>query len=271
MGEPRHPRAVGGSAGTRQGSARVVHQLLRSSIKSGVLKPGDPLREEQLIADHHSTRTAVRAALQMLADEGLVSRQRRVGTVVRGKPVQIMMHDVIAAGTRSPIEYRMVNDSLVPCTGLIRERLQTTVEQVRMVEYVLSLGGRPIGTLVAFQVDPAAHSPVHDPDMDDIASTFAAIFGVPFGRMDCWVDAVAADEPTARMLDVHQGAVLLVRDQILVDADGNVQEFACAHYRADLVSFYSAPGRPGAGGVREGADAAGTQADRAPGGSPDGS
>ena len=109
----RHPRSVGGSAGSRQKSTRIVHQLLRSSIKSGVLQTGDMLSEEHLITNLDSTRSSIRTALQMLADEGLVSRQRKMGTVVRSRPVQLRMHDVIATGSSTPIEYERINEHTI--------------------------------------------------------------------------------------------------------------------------------------------------------------
>jgi GntR family transcriptional regulator len=234
----RHPRAAGGSAGNRQRSARVVHQLLRSSIKSGVLKVGDLLSEDDLIQHLESTRTSVRAALQMLADEGLVSRRRRTGTVVQAKAIQIQMHDIVTTGRSSAIEYRQINDQQIPATGLIKERLRTDQDRVRMVEYLLKVGEVAIGTLVAFQ-DPNAKSLLHYRDIAEIADTFRSVYGVPFGRMDCWIDAVAADKRTACMLGVPVGGILLVRDQVLSDSNGHIHEFAYAHYRADKVSFRS--------------------------------
>lgn len=238
---PRHPRSVGGSAGSRQKSTRVVHQLLRSSIKSGVLRTGDLLSEEHLITNLDSTRSSIRTALQMLADEGLVSRQRKMGTVVQSRPVQLRMHDVIATGSTTPIEYERINEHTIPTAGLIRERLKTEQERVRMLEFIMRVDEVPIGTLTAFQVDPGALAPVHLEAAASISEVFEAEYGAPFGKMDCWIDAVPADERTARMLGVPSNSILLVRDQVLTDADGLVHEFGYAHYRADMVSFYSSP------------------------------
>ena len=237
----RHPRSVGGSAGSRQKSTRIVHQLLRSSIKSGVLQTGDMLSAEHLITTLDSTRSSIRTALQMLADEGLVSRQRKMGTVVRSRPVQLRMHDVIATGSSTPIEYERINEHTIPTTGLIRERLETELERVRMLEFIMRVDGTPIGTLTAFQIDPNALAPVHLEAAASISEVFEAEYDAPFGKMDCWIDAVPADERTARMLNVPTNAILLVRDQVLMDAHGYVHEFGYAHYRADMVSFYSSP------------------------------
>jgi GntR family transcriptional regulator len=75
--------------------------------------------------------------------------------------------------------------------------------------------------------------------MDRIAPIFELQYDKKFGRMDTWIDAVVADVSTARTLEIDPGSILLVRDQILADIDGNIHEFAYAHYRADMVSFRS--------------------------------
>lgn len=235
----RHPRAVGGSAGTRQRSARVVHQLLRSSIKSGILHHGESLSEESLVEHLHTTRSSVRFALQMLADEGLVTRQRRVGTVVDGKPIQIPMQDVVDEAVSGPLDYRLIGDHTFPAHVLIRSRMPTEQKQVRMIEYVISSGDVAIGTLVAFQISPHLQMFEHKVKIANIATTFEEIYGQPFGRMETCIDAVNADDATAALLGIPPGSQMLVRDQVLSDAEGTIHEFAYAHYRADLVSFRS--------------------------------
>ena len=235
----RHPRSVGGSYSDRHRSARVVHQLIRSAIKVGLLREGVALSEDSLVEHLHTTRASVRFALNLLSEEGLVTRQRRIGTLVRGKPIQIPVADVVDATTSGPLEYRLISDDSFPAHGLIRSRMPTDRDKLRKIEYVISSAGTPIGVLVAFQVDPHANTFVHNPDVADIATTFEAIYGCRFGRMETWIDAVEADPPTAALLGVPPGAQLLVRDQVLSDEDGLIHEFAYAHYRADLVSFHS--------------------------------
>jgi DNA-binding GntR family transcriptional regulator len=50
-----------------------VFELLRERILSGQYPPGAPLRQEQLAAELHVSRTPLREALRMLESEGLVS------------------------------------------------------------------------------------------------------------------------------------------------------------------------------------------------------
>ncbi|WP_058854549.1 GntR family transcriptional regulator [Nocardia jinanensis] len=79
-----------------------MRQLLRSSIESGILPEGAQLNEDALIEYLDSTRASVRSAVQMLSEEGLVARRRRLGTVVHSAPVQLPIQHCRTAPCRSP-------------------------------------------------------------------------------------------------------------------------------------------------------------------------
>ncbi len=67
----------------RRGSARqVVHDVLRRRVLSLELPPGAPLSESELAAELGVSRTPVREALILLADEGLVEVVPQAGTRV---------------------------------------------------------------------------------------------------------------------------------------------------------------------------------------------
>jgi DNA-binding transcriptional regulator YhcF (GntR family) len=58
-------------------------QFLRELIRSGQLAPGDRVPSEpQLARDHAVSRDTAQRALAMLADEGLITRRRGVGSIV---------------------------------------------------------------------------------------------------------------------------------------------------------------------------------------------
>ncbi len=58
-------------------------QLLRELIRSGQLAPGDRVPSEpQLARDHAVSRDTAQRALAMLAEEGLITRRRGVGSIV---------------------------------------------------------------------------------------------------------------------------------------------------------------------------------------------
>jgi DNA-binding transcriptional regulator YhcF (GntR family) len=58
-------------------------QLLRELIRSGQLAPGDRVPSEpQLARDHSVSRDTAQRARAMLAEEGLITRRRGVGSIV---------------------------------------------------------------------------------------------------------------------------------------------------------------------------------------------
>src|SRR5258706_2217566 len=58
-------------------------QALRELIRVGQLRPGDKVPSEpQLAREHQVSRDTAQRALAMLADEGLITRRRGVGSIV---------------------------------------------------------------------------------------------------------------------------------------------------------------------------------------------
>ncbi len=58
-------------------------QALRELIRAGQLRPGDKVPSEpQLAREHQVSRDTAQRVLAMLADEGLITRRRGVGSIV---------------------------------------------------------------------------------------------------------------------------------------------------------------------------------------------
>lgn len=77
----------------RVGASRAVYEWVVAAIRSGRLRPGDPLREEQLARQLRCSRTPVREALQRLRAEGYLERGRRRGLAV-SEPTQEELVDL---------------------------------------------------------------------------------------------------------------------------------------------------------------------------------
>lgn len=86
---------------------RQLADLLRTQIKSGELAPGDLLPAEDYLAQTHGlSRTAIRRAIELLLNEGLVSKSKGRRTQVREERqrevVQLDAGDTV--NTRMPTE-----------------------------------------------------------------------------------------------------------------------------------------------------------------------
>jgi GntR family transcriptional regulator len=74
-------------------------QLLRELIRSGDLVPGDRVPSEPQLARKYSvSRDTAQRALAMLADEGLITRRRGVGSIVAS--VELVTEVTARPGTR---------------------------------------------------------------------------------------------------------------------------------------------------------------------------
>lgn len=233
----QHPRSAGGTAGLRQTSARRVKDLLRSEVRSGLAGRDAQFVEDYLVSALAASRTAVREALQMLAQEGLVSRERRNGTTVTRGVAQFPLDDILESGGER-VGVERLDQRSVPSTPLLRGKLQTTDEELGVVEHLFSTPDGPIGVRVAYY-KLAYSQPESWAECPDLRWAFASVFGSPLGRIDSVIEAGASEPKTSRLLGIPEGSPVLVREQLLVDADGVPQEFTFAHYRADRVSFSS--------------------------------
>jgi len=240
----QHPRSAGGTAGLRQTSTRRVKDLLRSEVRAGLVGRDAQLVEDYLVQALAASRTAVREALQMLAQEGLVSRERRNGTTVTRGVAQFPLDDILESGGEKVSVQRLEQRS-VPSTPLLRNKLETQDEQVGVVEHLFSTADGPIGVRVAYyklqytQPEGWAECP-------DLRLAFQSVFGRPLDRIDSVIEAGVSEPKTSKLLGIPEGSPVLIREQLLVDDEGVPQEFTFAHYRADRVSFSSsASSRPG--------------------------
>jgi len=226
----------------RQTSPRRVHDLVRASIRSGELKPGDRLDEFTLIRELATSRNAVREALQMLADEGLVTRAPREGTTVVGRMIQLPLNDFVVPGS-DEIAIRKLNDRIVPSTPQIRARLQTDASEVGVVEQLFTHLGEPIGVWIDYY-----RADVVQPDrwekLPGISTTFELIYGVPLGHISTTVEALPCEARTMRLLGLTEPLPMLVKEHIFYDQDGTPRDLSYSHYRADRVSF-TIESRPG--------------------------
>jgi GntR family transcriptional regulator len=229
-------QALRASAEILQTSPRRVHNLIRTAIRDGMLRQDDRLVEDYLIRELGSSRNAVREGLQLLATEGLVSREPRAGTTVIGNVVRIPINDVLSVAAPEEVAIVRLDDRQVPSNELIRSRLRTDAVRVGMIEHLFLFEGQPIGIRVAYY-----HAHVRQPEgwdqCPDLQTAFLAVFGLPMGAVVSTVEAVPFDTRTSRILGVPVGTPSLVKEQILYDCAGTPQEFTYAHYRADRVSF----------------------------------
>ncbi|MBS9373051.1 GntR family transcriptional regulator [Rhodococcus sp. B50] len=219
---------------------RRAYGLIRSLIRSGFLVDDEQLVEDRLVKTMGIPRARVREALQQLAADGLVERRRRTGTRVRQEYFQVPVDDILPWHTPPGFAVRQTDNRVVPSGPSIRTRLGTHDTRVGLVEHVFehvtSTGVEPLGVRMAYYREQYEQPKVWQ-RCPSLADAFALVYGVPLGKVDTVIDAVACDTDTARVLGLREGSPVLMREQLLRDVEGTVQEYTFSYYRADRVSF----------------------------------
>ncbi|MEN2976814.1 GntR family transcriptional regulator (plasmid) [Tistrella bauzanensis] len=226
----RHPADGAGHDGTlgREGPTPLYHRLyviFREKILGGELRDGDILPSEHDIArDYGVSRITAKRALDDLAGEGLVNRQRGRGTMVthhyRPAPIRAPLDGLIATiqniGARSGM--RLVSLARVPASPAIADEL-TLAPGTELVaaERVRAADGKPFAllsthTLPAAAAGFTAASLAHRPRMGMFED---AGFRVEAARQK--LSAQLADDRLAQLLDVAPGAALLRLTRTLYD------------------------------------------------------
>ena len=223
-------------AALQQTSPRRVHDLVRAAIRSGELGPGDRLEEVVLMRDLATSRNAVREALQLLADEGLVTRAPREGTIVVRSVLELPLDDLIPPTDSADIAIHRLNERRVPSTALIRDRLQTTAAEVGVIEQLFTFQGEPIGVWIDYYEADVVQPESWD-SCPDLRTAFEHIYGTPLGWVETTIEARPCEPRTMRLLGLDERLPMLVKEHVMFDADGVPRDLSYSHYRADRVSF----------------------------------
>lgn len=210
------------SAGTvRQRSPLRLHGLIRSGIRLGLLSSREQLVENHLVDVYSTSRNAVREAMSVLADEGLVARSPGRGTVVVGRIHELAMDD-FSREQDSDHEYVsiLIEQARVPVTPLLRQRLRTDGPSVWLAEWLTLRDGEPLCIGTRYSLGCRMRELGTDASAPDLPVRFRSAYGRELGQIRTTVESLTCDERTGRVLGVEPGSPLLLRERLLLDSDG---------------------------------------------------
>jgi len=222
-----------------------VEKHLRDRIRSGKLKPGDPVPpESQLVQQFNISRMTVRQALSRLVFEGLIERQQGRGSFVARprleytKALLTFEEEMRARG--AAITYRVLHCGVEPAEGKVAEALGlpegtsvVVLKRVRLVD------GEPVGYEVRYV--PRKIGETLTPDEirgEALVPALERILGRPRTRQTVCVTASTVRPDEARILGVKTGTALLVRENTwYMDPDGPIQ-FGKTIFRGDRYQMF---------------------------------
>lgn len=228
-----------------QTSPRRALDLLRTGIRAGVVD--QQLIEDVLVRSLWTSRNAVRSALQILADEGLVSRQRRFGTNVIRRVALVPMEELMPPPAdrtdQGRVSVQRVECRLVPTSPIVAHRLETSRDSVILTEQVTFIDEEPVALRTSYLVTDLppdlVENRLNDIDSRHIpsATAFEEFFGVRLGSVESTVEAISGQPDTCQVLGIPATAPVLFRDSVHSDIGGTPRLLVHTHYRGDRVAL----------------------------------
>lgn len=221
------------------------HQQLREILEelcTTQLQPGDMLPGERVLEEEYGvSRITVRRAIGDLVASGRLKRARGKGTFVAHSPLVSRLHlasfSAEMAAQNLAASSKILSSSRGPAPDDISDFFGTERGTQHITLKRLRLGnGRP------YAIDNGWYNSVFTPDLlendvyNSVYSILDRVYGVPVTQAEQTVTAVAADEETAKLLDVTPGSPLLriLRQSV---SGGKPVEWCVSLYRTDRYSL----------------------------------
>ncbi|MEM9579650.1 MAG: GntR family transcriptional regulator [Pseudomonadota bacterium] len=196
-----------------------IRDQIRERILDSTYRPGDKLpRDHDIAAELECARSTVQRAMRSLADDGIVERKRKGGTIVKPDPVTRAVLNIPIA--RIEIENRgfdyrhhLISQDIGAAPPAIAA--QFGLSQASPVAHVVALhmaAGRPFvleDRWISLDTVPEFRSV-------DLAETSANEWLVrhrPYSRCDVQIHATAIDADDAQLMGVAPGAAMLVLER----------------------------------------------------------
>lgn len=218
-----------------------LSQQIEAAIEDGVLRPGDRIDTELVLAEKHGlSRPTVRQGIQELVNKGLLVRRRGVGTqVVHGQVRRQLgltsLFDDLSRGKRRPATDVLTYASVAATSDVAAALRVTKGDEVRYLERVRFDGKEPLAHMRNW-----LPCDVLGPDADFTTTGLYEHLrsaGVHLRTARQRIGATSALAGEARLLGVRKGAPLLTMERTAFDDSGRPVEFAVHAYRADSYSF----------------------------------
>lgn len=225
-----------------EGEVRRLRDILRCNVMSGCYPEGVLPSEAELMTAHGARRSAVREALAMLRDEGVVDRVQGIGTYALCEP-RVAAIAGLHGTDRNAILVQdrptVITRSVMPAADVVAERLGIAVgEPVMCIDYVGRVDGQVVGIATNYMAYPEAQKIEHVPFTSDFY-TLMTDAGVPLAGSEWILSAVNADAHVARLLELEPGAAVMHGEELIWDADGRIYDFALCYMRTDRFQFSS--------------------------------
>jgi GntR family transcriptional regulator len=234
---------------SRDADAPLYRQLTRwleAEMAAGRLGPGERLPSEHtLVRRFGVSRSVVRVALAELGKAGLIFSRHGAGSFV--SPGKIDKPIATLTSWRSSIrgaggepQARMIASEVVAASTVVAEKLGLPAgAKVLRIERVGQLEDEPAILMQTF-LPYARFRRLAGADFSDgsLYEALERLCGVRMTRSESFIEAATASEAEARLLAVKPGALLLIIEGVVFDAEDRPVEYARILHRNDRFRFF---------------------------------
>lgn len=219
-----------------------VYLVLRQEIEDGVYSDTGPMQGDVALADRFDvSRITIRKAMDRLAAEGLVERQRGRGTFARtrgGQPSPVTaslsgnIENLLALGLQTDVNLVEFTYAVAPhhvCAAMDLPAKTTMQRAVR----VRSLDGVPFSHLTTWLPERIGRSFGPEEMRQTALLCLIERAGHPIASARQSISAKLATPEVARLLRIEPGEALLAVRRIVYDKSGTAVEHISGLYRPD--------------------------------------
>ncbi len=220
----------------------MVADVLRHHIHAGGYPDGLPA-ESELAADFSVSRNAIREALTVLKDEGLIDRGTKVGTHVavrkydHGLDALVGLKETFKDYGEVRNEVRAVLRMAAP-PAVARKLALAPGAQVVYIERLRYLGDLPLSLDLTYLVPDIGDLVVEHPlESNDVFTLIEQVSGQRLGSATLALEAISADPHSAATLAVPDGAALLMLERLTSLGDGRPVDLEYIRMRGDRITM----------------------------------
>jgi GntR family transcriptional regulator len=222
----------------RADRARQVADVLRREVLQDSFAAGVLPSEMDLASEFGASRNAVRDALSILRDEGLVVRVQGAGTMVIARKYPHGLDRLLGLAETLREHGEVVNEvraaGMVTPPHAVAERLKVSSGKLVYLERLRRLNGLPLSLDLTYLV-PDIGRPLLGEDLErnDVFALIERRTGRSLGQASLTVEAISADPHSAAVLEAPPGTAVLMVERLAHLADGRPVDLEYIRIRGD--------------------------------------
>jgi len=222
-----------------------LRELLRGEIGAGRWALGEKLLSERELCEAFGiSRTTVREALEALANEGLLRRERGRGTfVAEPKMVESVLHHSPFTDSMAeqgiPVKTEVLRQEVTMPPYVVAQELHLAPDDlVILLVRVRSAFDDPILVSTSYVPQKLCPSLVDDDlTRNSLYQLLRNKYGLVIAQAKRYMEAVAANEIEAGLLHIKPGTPLMLIESTVYMEDGTPLEYFKSRHRGDRTRF----------------------------------